>query len=67
MVDRRCAKFLVEMDIKDELYEEIKLDLSGGIWNKKMDYWKIPFRCFGCRYVGHIIRDFPLPGSSVQT
>ena len=24
-----------------------------------MDYWKIPFRCFNCREVGHVLKDCP--------
>ena len=48
-VDRRCAKILVELDLRDGLYEEIKLEMHGSIWNQKLDYWKIPFRCFACK------------------
>ena len=37
-VDRRCAKILVELDLRDGLYEEMKLEMHGSIWNHKLDY-----------------------------
>ena len=42
-VDRRCTKFLIEVDLRDGLYEEIHLELHGIQWRQKLDYWKIPF------------------------
>lgn len=60
-VDRRCAKVLVELDVRDGLYEEIKVEMHGSIWNQRLNDWKIPFHCFAWRQVGHLQRDCPRP------
>ena len=28
-------------------------------WCQHLDYWKVAFRCFGCREVGHMQRECP--------
>ena len=53
-IDRRCARILVEMDLRDGLFEELVIKMHGSIWRQRLDYWKIPFRCFSCREVGHL-------------
>ena len=58
-MDRRCAKILVEVDIRDGLYEEILMELHDSTWKQWLYYWKIPFQCFACGQVGHIIKDCP--------
>jgi hypothetical protein len=62
--DRRCAKIQVELDVRDGLYEGITLDLFGSVWTQRLDYWKLPFRCFTCRQVGHLAQDCPQAGTS---
>ena len=42
-IDKRRARILVELDIRNGLYEEIMLDIKGSIWSQKLDYWKIFF------------------------
>ena len=32
-VDRRCAKNLIEVDLRDGLYEEIHMDIHGSMWH----------------------------------
>ena len=56
-VDRRCARILVELDLKDGLYEEILINMHGSQWKQHLDYWKIHFQCYGCREVGHLLRN----------
>ena len=65
-IDKRCARILIEMDIRNELYEEIMLDIKGSIWNRKLDYWKILFKYFGCRQGGHNIHDFLFPTNTTH-
>ena len=31
-IDRRCAQILVEMDLRDGLYEELKIVMHGSVW-----------------------------------
>ena len=31
--------------------------MHGSLWRQKLDYWKIHFRCFICRQVGHLAKD----------
>ena len=58
-LDPRCAKILMEMDLRNILYEELKIVMHGSTWRQKLDYWKIPFRCFNCREVGHMQKECP--------
>lgn len=37
-VDRRCARILVELDLKDGLYEEIVINMHGSQWRQRLDY-----------------------------
>ena len=37
-VDRRCAKVLIEVDLRDGLYEEIYLELHRNRWRQRLDY-----------------------------
>ena len=48
---------MIEVDLQDGLYEEIHLEIHGSMWRQRLDYWKIPFRCFSCRQVGHLAKD----------
>ena len=56
-VDRRSARILIEVDLRDGLYEEIHLELHGSKWWQRLDYWKIPFICFSCRQVRHLAKE----------
>ena len=53
-VDRRCTRILVEMDIREGLFEELLIVMHGSVWSQCLDYWKLPFRCYNCRKVGHL-------------
>ena len=58
-LDCRCAIILVEMDLRNGFHEELKIVMHGSTWRQKLDYWKIPFKCFNCREVGHMQKDCP--------
>jgi hypothetical protein len=32
-------------------------------WTQRIDYWRIPFRCFGCHEVGHLMAHCRMPSS----
>ena len=36
-VDRRCAKILIEVDLRDGLFEEIQLEIHGSLWRHMLD------------------------------
>ena len=58
---RKVARILVNLNIREGLGEEI--DLSWGEYNyiKKLDYENIPFRCRSCHQYGHLIKRCKLP------
>ena len=56
-VDKRSAKILIEVDLCDGLYEEIHMEMHESLWQHKLNYWKILFRCFSCRKFGHLAKD----------
>ena len=58
-LDRRYAKILVELDLRNGLFEELKIFMHGSFWWQRLDYWKLPFRCFNCREVGHMHKEHP--------
>ena len=43
-----------EVDIRDGLLEEIKLVSLDSSWDKKIDYWNVPFRYFLCHELNHV-------------
>ena len=58
-LDRRCTKILVELDLRNGLFEELKIVMHGSSWWQLLDYWKLHFRCLNCREVGHMQKEFP--------
>ena len=53
-IDLRCAQILIEIDMRDSIYEEIVRKMHGSILTQWVDYWKLLFHCFNYRKVGHI-------------
>ena len=37
-VDRRCTRILVELDVREGLFEEIIIKMHGRIWIQRIDY-----------------------------
>ena len=48
---------MIKVELRDGMYEEIQLELHGSKWRQRLDYWKIPFRCFSCRQVKHLANE----------
>jgi hypothetical protein len=44
----------IVVDLKEGLSKEIELVWGQFRWLQKIDYWRIPFRCFSCHQVGHV-------------
>ena len=65
-VDRRCARIMVEMDLRDGLYEEIVIKMHGSQWKQRLNDWKISFHCYGCREVGHLHKDYARGGREAR-
>jgi hypothetical protein len=42
------------IDLKEGLTNEIELVWGQFRWMQKIDYLRVPFRCFGCHQVGHV-------------
>jgi len=52
--DRRRALLLVEFRMEEGLPENIDIIWNGEIYNQKIDYLFVPFRCFRCQKTGHL-------------
>jgi hypothetical protein len=52
--DRRWAWVMIEVDVREGLVGNIDLVYAGITWHQKVDYWRIPFWCYGCHEIGHI-------------
>ena len=65
--DQRCARILIELDLRDGLFEEIIIKLHNSSCTQWLDYQKVPFQCFRCRQVRHMQKDCMLkPASIIQ-
>ena len=43
-INRRCARILIELEMRDDLYEKIVIKMNGSSWTQRLDYWKVSFR-----------------------
>ena len=48
-IDQRRARILIELDMRDGLYEEIVIKMHESYCTQCIDYWKMSFRCFNGR------------------
>lgn len=53
-IDRRYAKVMVELDTRGGLPGEIEIAWGQKVWKQTLDYFKIPFRCYSCKQLGHV-------------
>jgi hypothetical protein len=53
-IDRKWAWVQIEVGMREGLLDEIELVWGGFSCRQKIDYWHVPFRCFGCHEVGHL-------------
>jgi len=54
------ARIYVEMDFIAEFPTEIHLTSKDYVWNQKLDYECVLFRCRSCFETGHLAKNFPL-------
>ena len=45
---RLCAQILIDLAMREGLYEEIVNKMHGSIWTQPIDYWKFHFQCLNC-------------------
>jgi len=53
-MDRRYGWLQIEVDLRDGLIDKIELVFGGFMWLQHIDYWRVPFICFGCHEAGHL-------------
>ena len=56
---RRVARILVNINVREGLYEEIHLSWGYTFFKQRLDYENIPFRCRHCHEHGHFSRNCP--------
>lgn len=54
---RSVAHILVDLDVRQGLFESINIVMGDMSYVQILDYVNIPFRCSWCRRVGHILVD----------
>jgi len=58
---KRIARILVNINVREGLGDEIELVLGSYRHIQKLDYENIPFRCRRCHEYGHLVADCKLP------
>jgi hypothetical protein len=58
---RKVARILVNLNVREGLGEEMDLSWGGYTYAKKLDYENIPFRCRRCHQYGHLVKNCKLP------
>jgi hypothetical protein len=58
---RKIARILVNINVREGLEEEIDLTWEGYTHTQLLDYENIPFRCWRCHKYGHLVDSFHLP------
>jgi hypothetical protein len=54
-MDRLWARIQIEVELKYRLVDELEPMWGEYKWMEKVDYWKVPFRCYGYHEVGHVV------------
>jgi DNA-directed RNA polymerase subunit N (RpoN/RPB10) len=49
----------VELNLREGLNVEMEINWDLVYFTKRLDCWKLPFRCFACRELGHLWKNFP--------
>jgi len=52
--DRQWAWLQVEVNVREGLVGSVEIVYGENFWIQKLDYWKLPFRCFECHDIGHV-------------
>jgi hypothetical protein len=58
---RKVARILVNLNVREGLGEEMDLSWGGYTYAQKLDYENIPFRCRRCHQYGHLVKNCKLP------
>jgi len=53
------ARIYVEMDFSTGFPTEINLPSKDYVWNQKLDYESVHFRCLSCFETSHLAKNFP--------
>jgi len=55
MKANRCWVWVqISVDLKEGMTNEIELEWGDFKWVQKIDYWRVPFRCYGCHQASHV-------------
>jgi len=52
--DRRMGRIMVEFDLNYGLPAEIDIDWHGNVFQQRLDYLGVTFRCLVCKEMGHL-------------
>jgi len=52
--DSQCAWVQVEVNVREGLVGSVEIVYGENFWIQKVDYWKLPFRCFECHDIRHV-------------
>jgi len=58
---RKMARILVNINVREGLGEEVDMVLGPFQHTQKLDYENIPFRCRRCHEYGHLVEDCKMP------
>jgi len=58
---RKMARILVNINVREGLGDEVDLVLGPFHHTQRLDYENIPFRCRRCHEYGHLVADCKLP------
>jgi hypothetical protein len=59
--ERKVAKILVSLNVRDGLGEEVDIKWSSVMHTQRLDYENVPFHCWRCHHYRHLLEDCHLP------
>ena len=64
--EKKVARILVNINLREGLAESINLDWGPVIIPQILDYENVPFRCRRCHVYGHMVSECNLSGQSLN-